>query len=66
MRKRSWKTNAGAVLIAISGVIVPSADACPVPEATPWIKWIGSILGAGGLALMGIGLGSKIEKAQKQ
>jgi hypothetical protein len=57
-----WKTKTGAILTAVGGVLTTSADGCPVPDWSPWLKWIGGVTAGLGVALMGYGIGDKVER----
>jgi hypothetical protein len=57
-----YKTNTGAVLVAIGGVMVSMAEGCPISDLVYWIKMGGSIMVAVGGALAVYGIGDKIER----
>ena len=63
---KSWKTNTGAIMFAIGGVLVAFAGKCPVEGAQFWMELSGQILMAVGGALGAVGLGSKLERVAMQ
>ena len=56
-----WKTNTGAVMFAVGGVLAAFGSKCPVAEAQYWIELAGQILMAVGGGLGAVGIGSKLD-----
>lgn len=59
---KGWKTNTGAGMGAVGGVLVSMADSCPLTDLVYWIRFVGSILVALGGSLAVYGLGDKINR----
>ena len=59
-----WKTKVGAVITAIGGTIIGSAEIAPTPGMIPWLKFIGFIISGIGGALTIWGIGHKLEKTR--
>jgi hypothetical protein len=57
-----YKTNTGAVLVAIGGVLVSMAEGCPISDLIYWIQMAGSLMVAIGGALAVYGIGDKIDR----
>lgn len=57
-----WKTNTGASMIAVGGVLVSMADGCPISDLVYWIRLVGSAMVALGGALAAYGIGDKIDR----
>ena len=60
-----WKTKTGAVLIAVSGILMAMNPVLPAalgPYAE-WFKFAEVILATAGAAFMGVGIAHKVEKA---
>ena len=62
---KSWKTNCGAIMFAIGGVLTAFSGKCPITEAQFWMELVGQILMATGGALGAIGIGAKIDRGTK-
>jgi hypothetical protein len=62
---KGWKTKTGAILTAVGGILATASSGCPVPEWGPWFQWVGGVLGSVGVALMGYGIGAKVERGQQ-
>ena len=60
-----WKTKTGSILTAVGGVLATAANGCPVPDWSPWLQYLGGVIASIGVALMGYGIGHKIEKGQQ-
>jgi hypothetical protein len=56
-----WKTNTGAIMFAIGGVLVAFAGKCPIENAPYWMELAGQILMALGGGLGAVGIGSKLD-----
>ena len=57
-----YKTNTGAAMFAVGGVLVSMAGGCPLPDWVYWIDMAGKILMALGGALGVYGIGDKIDR----
>ncbi|MFH0825290.1 MAG: hypothetical protein V2B18_21270 [Pseudomonadota bacterium] len=57
-----WKTNTGAGMVAVGGVLVSMADSCPLTHLVYWIRLVGSIMVALGGSFAVYGLGDKIDR----
>ena len=59
---KGWKTNTGAIMFAVGGVLTALYSECPITEAQYWIKLAGQILMAVGGGLGAVGIGSKLDQ----
>ena len=59
---KGWKTNTGAAMVAVGGVLVSMADSCPATDLIWWIRLVGSIIMALGGSLGFYGIGDKIDR----
>ena len=60
-----WKTKTGAVLVALSGILMAVSPVLPValgPYAE-WFKFVEIIMATAGAAFMGVGIAHKVEKS---
>ena len=57
-----WKMKLGSFLIAIGAVTVGSAEVAPYPGMSPWVKFVGFIVGGVVTAFIAWGAGHKLEK----
>jgi hypothetical protein len=60
-----WKTKAGAAMGAAAGVLLGLIPVLPpaLVAYVVWIKFASAVLGSSGAALLGLGIGHKVEKA---
>ena len=57
-----WKTKLGSFLLAFAGVSTGASELIPLPEASPWCKFVAYVAGGVGTAFITWGMGHKLEK----
>lgn len=58
-----WKTKWGGILMAIGSAIGGASRVAPNPELAQWLVFIGVLVGGFGTALLGVGIGHKVQKS---
>lgn len=58
-----WKTRWGGIIMAVGAAIGAASEVAPSPEVKKWFLFTGTLLGGLGAALLGVGVGHKIQKA---
>lgn len=59
-----WKTKLGIAAVVIGGGLLAGAEVSPMPELTPWLKFIGTMLVAIGTGGGIYGVAHKVEKSK--
>ena len=60
-----WKTKAGLITAAAGAGFLAGSQVAPNPEIAVWLKFLGTLIAAGGGCLTTYGVAHKVEKAAK-
>ena len=60
-----WKTKAGIITGAVGVALLAGSQVSPNPDMAVWLKFLGTLIAAGGGSLGVYGVAHKVEKAGK-